>query len=94
MLKIADKDDYNAMLQRYEEVSSSVAGASIRILTSHFVALWPGRGQYYAQQSLQLQCFAVGLATSYIYDLFHGGFSAPAVSSQRDSVPPFPPFPS
>ena len=35
MLKIAHKDDYNAVLKRCEEASSS----AIRIMTSHFVAL-------------------------------------------------------
>ena len=39
MLKIAHKDDYNAMLKRCEGASSSVASASIRIMTSLFVAL-------------------------------------------------------
>ena len=37
-MKIAHKDDYNIMQKRCEGASSSVAGASIRIMTSHFVA--------------------------------------------------------
>ena len=40
MVKIALKDDYNTVQKRYKEASSSVAGASIRIMTSHFVALY------------------------------------------------------
>ena len=40
MLIIAHKDDYNAVQKRCQEpCSSSVAGASITIMTSHFVAL-------------------------------------------------------
>ena len=39
MLKIAHEDDYKAVLERSEGASSSVAHASIRIMTSHFVAL-------------------------------------------------------
>ena len=39
MLKIAHKNDYNAMLKRCKGASSSVAGASISFMTSHFVAL-------------------------------------------------------
>ena len=38
MLKIAYKDDYNAMLKRCEGAGSSVSSALIRIMTSHFVA--------------------------------------------------------
>ena len=40
MLKIAHKNDYNAMQKRCEGASSNVAGASIRIMMSHFVALY------------------------------------------------------
>ena len=40
MLKIAHKDDYNAMLERCEGVHSSVTGASIRNMTSQFIALF------------------------------------------------------
>ena len=40
MMKIAHKDDYNAMQKRCEGASSRVAGASIRIMTVHFVALY------------------------------------------------------
>ena len=39
MTKIAHKDNYNAMLKRCEGASGSVAEASIRVMTSHFVAL-------------------------------------------------------
>ena len=39
MLKIAPKDDCNAMLKRCEGAISNVAGASMRIMMSHFVAL-------------------------------------------------------
>ena len=42
MLKTAHKDDYNAMLKRCEGASSSVVGASMRIMMSHFVALLKG----------------------------------------------------
>ena len=38
-MKIAHKDDYNAVQKRCEGASSSVAGSSIRIMMSHFVAL-------------------------------------------------------
>ena len=39
MIKVAYKDDYNAMQKRREGARSSVAGASIKIMTSHFAAL-------------------------------------------------------
>ena len=39
MMKIVHKDDYNAMLERCEAANTSVTGASIRLMTSHFVAL-------------------------------------------------------
>ena len=38
-MKIAHKDDQNAMQKRCEGASNSVAGALMRIMTSHFVAL-------------------------------------------------------
>ena len=40
MLEITHKEDYNAMEKMCEGASSSVAGALLRIITSHFVALW------------------------------------------------------
>ena len=39
MLKIAHKDDYNDLQKRYQGARNSVAGASVRIMTSHFVVL-------------------------------------------------------
>ena len=39
MMKIAHKEDCNALLKSIEGANSSVTGASIRIMTSHFVAL-------------------------------------------------------
>ena len=39
MMKIAHKDDYNATQKRCEGASNSMAGALMRIMTSHFVAL-------------------------------------------------------
>ena len=38
-MKIAHKDDYNAMQKGCEGASGSVAGALRRIMMSHFVAL-------------------------------------------------------
>ena len=41
-MKIAHKDDWNAMQKRCEGASSNIAGALMRIMTSHFVALLVG----------------------------------------------------
>ena len=38
-MKIAHKDGCNALLKRCEGASSSMADASMRIMTSHFAAL-------------------------------------------------------
>ena len=52
MLKIAHKDDNNAMLRRCEGANDSVACASIRIMTSHFVALLVSQFAAYTRLSV------------------------------------------
>ena len=59
MVKIARKDGYNAMLKRCEGARSNVAGASVRIMTSHFVAHLSCRTLLYVDRGSDEICVCV-----------------------------------